>query len=465
MTRSDPPAATFAFGDFELDWPSRELRKSGKRLRVPLQSLHVLVLLVNAGGTVVTREDLRRALWEGDTFVDFDRAINKAINQLRQLLGDEARRARFIQTVPKCGYRFVAPVARSLLRTRQNALVREALLKARHFRTKLTGESLTRSVEYFRQAIEQDPLCADAWAGLAQARATLGVLGLQPPHEAFRSVRADAERALALNDAAPEAHIALGEVCRFFEWDWTAAEASYRRAIALAPDHTAAHQFYAMLLSVLARHEEALAEIELARQCDPVSVPVNATISYIWCEARQPDRAVAAALKALELDSNAPLTHMLLGRAYMRVGEPRKAIASLTTAARLSRHGPVIEANLAYAYARIGSPDKARRMLDALTRRSSAQYVSPVDIGLILTGLGETDAALTALEDGFRTRAARMLAVGDSIFAELWAEPRYRRLLADLHLPIPPPRPPASVAAVASRRTPTVGSVRWNPIS
>jgi hypothetical protein len=116
-------------------------------------------------------------------------------------------------------------------------------------------------------------------------------------------------------------------------------------------------------------------------------------------------------------------------------------------------------------YARIGSPDKARRMLDALTRRSSAQYVSPVDIGLILTGLGETDAALTALEDGFRTRAARMLAVGDSIFAELSAEPRYRRLLADLHLPIPPPRPPASVAAVASRRRPTVGSVRSNPNS
>jgi tetratricopeptide (TPR) repeat protein len=265
------------------------------------------------------------------------------------------------------------------------------------------------------------------------------VLGLQRPEEAFRSVRADAERALALNDATPEAHIALAEVSRFFEWDWAAAEASYRRAIALAPDHAAAHQFYAMLLSVLARHEEALAEIELARQCDPLSVPVNATISWVWFEARQPDRAVAAAVKALEIDSNAPLTHALLGRAYLLVGEPRQAIASLTTAVRLSRHGPVTEANLAYAYARTGSPDKARRMLEALTRRRSAQYVSPVDIALILTGLGETDAALTALEDGFRTRAARMLAVVDPLFAGLSPEPRYRRLLADLHLPIPPP--------------------------
>ena len=84
-----------------------------------------------------------------------------------------------------------------------------------------------------------------------------------------------------------------------------------------------------------------LAEIEIARQCDPVSVPVNATISYVWWAARQPDRAVAAAVKALELDSNAPLTHMLLGCGYMLLGEPRKAIASLTTAVRLSGHGPI----------------------------------------------------------------------------------------------------------------------------
>jgi DNA-binding winged helix-turn-helix (wHTH) protein len=185
MTRSDPPAATFTFGNFELDWPSRELRKGGKRLRVQPQPLHILALLVNAGGTVITREDLRSALWEGGTFVDFDRAINKAINQLRQLLDDDAGRPRFIQTVPKCGYRFVAAVGRSLFRTRQNPLAREALLKARHFWNKRTGEGVSRSVEYFRQAIEQDPLCADAWAGLAQARATSGCSGCSHPTRRF----------------------------------------------------------------------------------------------------------------------------------------------------------------------------------------------------------------------------------------------------------------------------------------
>ena len=127
MIRSDPLAATFAFGEFELDWRSRELRKRGKRLRVPQQTLHALVLLVNAGGTVVTREELRRALWQGGTFVDFDRAINKAINQLRQLLGDDVERPRFIRTVPRCGYRFVAPVTRASSQPTQSPQVSEAL--------------------------------------------------------------------------------------------------------------------------------------------------------------------------------------------------------------------------------------------------------------------------------------------------------------------------------------------------
>jgi DNA-binding winged helix-turn-helix (wHTH) protein len=142
MIPSDPLASTFAFGEFELDWPSRELRRRGKRLRVTQQPLHALVLLVNGGGTVVTREELRRALWQDGTFVDFDRAINKTINKLRQLLGDHVERPRFIQTVPKCGYRFVAPVARASPHPTQNPQVGEALVKARHLWNKRTGEGV-----------------------------------------------------------------------------------------------------------------------------------------------------------------------------------------------------------------------------------------------------------------------------------------------------------------------------------
>jgi hypothetical protein len=210
-----------------------------------------VAVLRNWEGTVVTREELRRALWPSGTFVDFDRAINKAINQLRQLLGDDVERPRFIQTVPKCGYRFLAPVTRATSQPTQNPQVSEALLKARHFWNKRTGDAVIRSVESFRQAIEYDPLCVDAWAGLAQSRATLGVLGLQPPHDAFRSARCRRTRARA-ERCRPEAHIAL-------ERSTDSSNGIGRPpsvcivAPSLSPDHATAHQFYAMLLSVLAR--------------------------------------------------------------------------------------------------------------------------------------------------------------------------------------------------------------------
>src|SRR5262245_47210181 len=125
--------STFTFGEYELDPRTRELRRRGRRLRVEQQPIQILSLLVAAAGEVVTREEVRDAVWAPHTHVDFDRGINKAINRLRQVLGDVSRRPRFIETVPRCGYRFLAAVARVSTAVRAiSPDVRETLLKARH---------------------------------------------------------------------------------------------------------------------------------------------------------------------------------------------------------------------------------------------------------------------------------------------------------------------------------------------
>ena len=126
-------------------------------------------MLVAARGDIVTREELRDRIWGRDTYVDFDRAINKAINQLRQLLGDDADRPRFIETLPKRGYRFVAGVAQSASRREIREEARGSYLKARYFWNKRTPDDLRRSIEYFRRTIEKDPEYALAWTGLADA--------------------------------------------------------------------------------------------------------------------------------------------------------------------------------------------------------------------------------------------------------------------------------------------------------
>ncbi|HTT19918.1 MAG TPA: winged helix-turn-helix domain-containing protein [Candidatus Sulfotelmatobacter sp.] len=98
------------FGVFELDFNTGELRKSGVRLRLQGQPIQVLTLLLERAGDVVTREELRQKLWASDTFVDFDHSLNTAINKVREALGDSASSPRFVETLARRGYRFIAPV-------------------------------------------------------------------------------------------------------------------------------------------------------------------------------------------------------------------------------------------------------------------------------------------------------------------------------------------------------------------
>ena len=100
------------FGVFELDRTAGELRKSGARLRLQGQPFQVLVLLLDHAGELVTRDELQRQLWPSDTFVDFDHSLNTAINKVREALGDSASSPRYVETLARRGYRFIAPVQR-----------------------------------------------------------------------------------------------------------------------------------------------------------------------------------------------------------------------------------------------------------------------------------------------------------------------------------------------------------------
>src|SRR5436190_8972648 len=211
-TRRDMSVGIFRFNDFELDLRSGELRKRGRALRLQQQPARVLAMLVAARGDVVTREQLRDRIWGRDTYVDFDRAINKAINHLRQLLGDDADRPRFIETLPKRGYRFLAGVAQSASRREIREDAREFYLKARYFWNKRTPDDLRRSIEYFRRTIEKDPEYALAWTGLADTYIMLGIFGLDPPNETLIPAKAAAEQALTLDESLSEAHTVLDEV-------------------------------------------------------------------------------------------------------------------------------------------------------------------------------------------------------------------------------------------------------------
>src|ERR1700746_2127143 len=109
---SQPPPmdGIIRFGSFEVDLRAGELRRGGLKVRLSGQPFDVLVALLEKPGQVVTREELHDKLWSQDTFVDFEHGLNKAINKVREALGDDADNPRFIETLPRRGYRFLAPV-------------------------------------------------------------------------------------------------------------------------------------------------------------------------------------------------------------------------------------------------------------------------------------------------------------------------------------------------------------------
>src|ERR1700691_3892952 len=106
------PTKRYRFGAFEADASTGELRRQGIRLKLNAQPFQVLLLLLARPGELLTREEISRELWPDGTFVDFEHGVNSAVNRIRETLGDTASRPRFVETLARRGYRFVAPVER-----------------------------------------------------------------------------------------------------------------------------------------------------------------------------------------------------------------------------------------------------------------------------------------------------------------------------------------------------------------
>ncbi len=110
MPHSSPSPPVIRFGVFDVDLRSGELRKSGVRIKLQEQPFQILAMLLERPGEIVTREEIQKKLWSEDTFVDFEHSLATAVKKVREALDDSADNPRFIETMPRRGYRFIAPV-------------------------------------------------------------------------------------------------------------------------------------------------------------------------------------------------------------------------------------------------------------------------------------------------------------------------------------------------------------------
>jgi serine/threonine protein kinase len=290
-----------------------------------------------------------------------------------------------------------------------NAEAYQLYLKGRYHVLKLTLSEIQTGISYFQQAIALDPSYALAYVGLADAYRS-ALVGDMPPTELLPKAKEAAEKAIEIDDTLADAHAELGFIIFWYDWDWTAAENQYKRALELDPNNGDTHLFYAHLLSNIGRHTEALAEVSRAREIDPLNLRTNTLEGQFLIHAGRTDEALGRLQKTFEMSPNYYFAHFFASSAYIEKGMFPQAIAEAQKARELS--GPTNShpmGFLGYALAKSGKQAEARALLSELLKSSSERYVSPYNIALIYNGLGQRDETFTWLEQAYKKRDQRMV--------------------------------------------------------
>jgi TolB-like protein/Tfp pilus assembly protein PilF len=313
---------------------------------------------------------------------------------------------------------------------RVNPQAYECYLKGRHLWNKKTPRAYAEAISLFQQAIDLDPAYALPFVGLADTWIMMGIHGLAPSGETYPRARAAAGRALELDATLAEAHTALADVTKGYDWNWAEAEASYREALRLNSNYAIAHQWYANLLSTLNRHGEAIAEAEEARRIDPLSPPITGFVGFTYFRARRYEEAAREAEKAVEMSPRLPIVNWFLGQIYAQRRQFDRALEVLSSAAAESHGGAMYVAMLGHVYGRAGNRAAALDALKQLDSLARDRYVSPLDFSIVHVGLGDVESALAWLERAIDERVMRVTELHTATFDALRDQPRFQELAA-----------------------------------
>jgi TolB-like protein/DNA-binding winged helix-turn-helix (wHTH) protein/Tfp pilus assembly protein PilF len=610
----------FRFATFELDSRAGELRKAGVKQKLAGQHFQVLQTLLEHSGQIVTREQLRDRLWPDNTVVDYDLALKKAVNRLRETLGDSAESPRFIETVPRRGYRFLVDVqaiepaqstsvsnrivpwkpafavalalagvllvalnagrlrsrifanARPLeirsiavlplenlsndpaqeyfsegisdalttnlaqigslrvisrtsavqfrsskktlpeigrdlrvdaivegtvsragdrvritaqlieastdhhlwassyerdlhdvlalqdqvardiadeirikLTPSERALLTEAhainsdahdaYLRGRYWWSKRSKEGEWKGLQYFQKAVALDPNYALAYAGIADSFLVLGHHGRLPPKEALPKAKEAATKALELDPSLAEVHTSLATVKFTFDRDWTGAESEFKQAIALNPNYATAHHWYSHYLVAMGRLDEAVNELERARDLDPFSIPINAFLGMTLYCARRYDDAIPQVRRAIEMHPELEELHNELADIYEQEHRLADAFVERQQALRLGGSAS-LAASLEPVYQHAGYKAYLLAMVQSLERGSDPGSRPNLKLAHLYIMTGDRDHALHYLERDYDEMDPWLLNIqADPAMDSLRPSPRFHNLVHRLGLP------------------------------
>jgi len=313
--------------------------------------------------------------------------------------------------------------------------VYEDYLKGRFALNRTPTPDLEASVRYFEAAIAKDASFAPAYSGLGAAHAVLSSpFGGDEPVDALAKAAEAAGRALELDATIAEAHLVVGEVA-LRRWQWTDADAHYRRALDLDPNNAAAHAGRARWLLSQRRTDEALEWAQRARELDPLAL-YGRDIGWILFQSRRYADAIREFHTVLAVRPDEAGALWYLGFAMIEHGEAAEAVRVLERSAALSGRNPAVLGVLVRSYVRAGRTTDALRVLAELTRRREAGYVPAAAFVNAYLGLGDNERALEWLDRAFDERSKILLHLKvHPFFDPLRNDPRYAALQRRMNFP------------------------------
>ena len=379
------------------------VRRSGAQLRITAQ------LVSTEDGGLLWSQRYDRKL--DDVFAIQDEIARTIVNTLRA--------TSFADLAP-------APVRRHT----ENAAAYRLYLKGRYEWNLRTQEGLARAIQHFEDAIREDPQYALAYTGLADCFSMEMDYRSVPVDSGFAKAKEYARRAIALDDALPEAHASLAWSTFIHDWDWEEAAREFRRAIDLDPRYAPAHQWYSFLLMARGAQSEAIVEAHTAAELDAGSVSARRGVAWQYYYAKKWDQARFHLDRAIAMNPEAEETYRVLGLVLALEGKPGEAVAVLRDAVTMPESGTYTLATLGYALARAGEMREARAVLVELSDRTARQYVSPVSFATVLLGLGETERALDWTERAYEERRGWLAYVKvNPLMDPMRGSPRFERLV------------------------------------
>jgi TolB-like protein/Tfp pilus assembly protein PilF len=338
--------------------------------------------------------------------------------EVAQAIADEIR----ITMTPQEQARLARP--RPIIPEAQDSYLRGILL--------LDVDNCNSAIALFNDALKANPNYAQAHAALATCYGRMGETGQMAYKEAFTRQKAEATRAIELDDSLPEGHAELANTAMTLDWDWTTAATEFRRALELNPNSAVLHQKYAFYLVRTGHLPEALSEVRHGEELDPVSWRSFHNEGFIEYFSRQYDQALSLIKRVRALDINPPDWSFLLGDVSAEKGMFPESIAAF----KKSGEGPDTLGHLGNAYARAGQTAEAMKAIARLQDQVRKNGVGRYEIALIYTGLGKKQEAFQWLEEAYQTHDVGLIYLKiDPCLDPLRPDPRFEDLIRRVGLP------------------------------